>query len=243
MGEELSRLLATGFNKELQHPDWIANPILILKKNRKWWMCVDYKILNKACQKDPFPLPRIDQVVDLTTGCELLSFPDAYSGYNLMPLPEVDHLTTMFITPFTCFCYEKMSFGLKNVGATYQCYMQSYFKGQIGHNLEVYVDNIIIKTRQSSSLIANLEETFANLMHFNITLNPEKCTFGVHGGKLLGYIITKRGIEANPDKILTIAKISQVRNVKDVQRLMGCLATLSYFMSRLGERGSARTRH
>jgi hypothetical protein len=121
--------------------------------------------------------------------------------------------------------------------------VDSYFKGQIGRNLEVYVDNIIVKTRQSSSLIAILEETFTNLMHFNITLNPEKCTFGVHRGKLLGYIITKRGIEANPDKISTITKISQVRNVKDVQWLMGCLATLSYFMSQLGECGSARTRH
>jgi hypothetical protein len=100
-----------------------------------------------------------------------------------------------------------MLFRLKNVGATYQWCMQSYFDGQIGHNLEVYIDDIIVKTRQDSSLIANLEETFTNLRRFNIRLNPEKCTFGVPRGKLLGYIITKRGIEENPDKILAITEI------------------------------------
>jgi hypothetical protein len=130
-----------------------------------------------------------------------------------------------------------MLFRLKNVGATYQWCMQSCFDGQIGHNLEVYIDDIIVKTRQDSSLIANLEETFTNLRRFNIRLNPEKCTFGVPRGKLLGYIITKRGIEVNPDKILAIAEINQVKNVKDVQWLIGCLAALSHLLSRLGERG------
>jgi hypothetical protein len=96
----------------------------------------------------------------------------------------------MFIIPFRCFCYIKMPFELKNAGATYQRCMQSCFKGQTGRNLEVYVDDNVMKTRQSSSLIADLEETFINLMRFNIKLNLEKCIFGVPQGKLLGYIIT-----------------------------------------------------
>jgi hypothetical protein len=82
MGEELSRLMAASFAKEIQHPDWITNLVLIPKKNWKWRMCVDYTSMNKACLKDPFSLPRIDQVIGLTTGCELLSFLDAYSGYH-----------------------------------------------------------------------------------------------------------------------------------------------------------------
>jgi hypothetical protein len=82
MGEELSKLLVTNFVKEVHHPDWIANPVLVPKKNGKWRMCVYYTSLNKACLKDPFPLPRIDQVMDLTAECELLSFLDAYSGYH-----------------------------------------------------------------------------------------------------------------------------------------------------------------
>jgi hypothetical protein len=114
---------------------------------------------------------------------------------------------TTFITPFGCFYYIKMSFRLKNAGVTYQRCMQFCFEGQIGCNLEVYVDDIVLKTRQSSSLITNMEETFANLRHFNMKLNPEKCTFGIPRGKLLGYFITKRGIEANTDKISSIAEI------------------------------------
>jgi hypothetical protein len=120
MDEELSRLLAAGFVKEIQHPDWIANPVLVPKKNRKWRMCVDYKNLNKVCPKDSFPLPRIDQVIDLIAGCELLSFLDLYLGYHQIPLTEVDQPAAMFITPYDYLCYVKMLFALMNAGATYQ---------------------------------------------------------------------------------------------------------------------------
>jgi hypothetical protein len=159
------------------------------------------------------------------------------NSYHQIPLAEAEQPTTTFITPFGCFCYVKMSFRLKNIGATYQRCMQFYFKGQIGRNLEVYVDDIIVKYRKSSNLIADLEESFNNLRQFNIKLNSKKCTFEVPRGKLLGYIITERYIEANPDKISAIVEIGQVRNIKDVQWLMGCLAALSCFVSRLGERG------
>jgi hypothetical protein len=101
--------------------------------------------------------------------------------------------------------------------------------------LEVYVDGIIMISQKSNSLIANLEETFNNLRQFNVKLNPKKCTFGVPQGKLLGYIITEHDIKANPDKILAITEIGQARNIKDVHRLMGCLAALSRFMSQLGK--------
>jgi hypothetical protein len=181
MGEELSRLLGAGFVKEVQYPDWIANPVLVLEKNEKWRMFVDYTSLNKASSKDPFPLLRIDQVIDLTVGCELLSFLDAYSGYHWIPLAEVDQPTTTFITPFGCFCYVKMLFRLKNTGATYQRCMQFYFKGQIGRNLEVYVEGIIVKFRQSNNLIVDLEETFNNLRRFNINLNSKSAPSGSPG--------------------------------------------------------------
>jgi hypothetical protein len=112
MNEELSRLLDTSFVKEVQHPDWIANLVLVPKKNGEWRMCVDYTSLNKACPKDLFPIPCIDQVVDLMARCELLSFLDTCSGYHHIPLVEADQAATTFITPFSCFCYVKMPFGL-----------------------------------------------------------------------------------------------------------------------------------
>jgi hypothetical protein len=120
IGVELRKLLEAGFIKEVFHPTWLANPVLVKKKNGKWRMCVDYSSLNKACPKVPFPLPRIDQIVDSTAGCELLCFLDAYSGYHQIKMKESDQLTTSFITLFGMYCYVTMSFGLRNAGATYQ---------------------------------------------------------------------------------------------------------------------------
>jgi hypothetical protein len=130
-----------------------------------------------------------------------------------------------------------MSFRLTNTGATYQRCIKFCFKEQIGRNLKVYVDDIVIKSRKSCNLISNLEETFKNLRWFNIKLNPKKCTSGVPRGKLQGYIITERDIKVNSDKISAITEMGLVRNVNDVQHLMGCLAALNRFVSRLGERG------
>jgi hypothetical protein len=120
IGAELRKLLEAGFIKEVFHPTWLANPVLVKKKNGKWRMCVDYTSLNKACPKVAFPLPRIDQIVDSTAGCELLCFLDAYSGYHQIKMKESDQLATSFITPFGMYCYVTMPFGLRNAGATYQ---------------------------------------------------------------------------------------------------------------------------
>ena len=100
IGEEIARLLDAGFIMEVYHPDWLANPVLVMKKNNTWRMCIDYTSLNKACPKDPFALPRIDQVIDSMAECELLSFLDAYSGYHQIKLNPADKLKTTFITPF-----------------------------------------------------------------------------------------------------------------------------------------------
>jgi hypothetical protein len=105
IGEEIARLLAGGFIMEVFYPDWLANPVLVLKKNNTWWMFIDYTSLNKACPMDPFVLPRIDQVIDSTAGCNLLSFLDAYPGYHQIPLYEPDQIKTSFITPYGAYCY------------------------------------------------------------------------------------------------------------------------------------------
>jgi hypothetical protein len=126
-------------------------------------MCIDYTSLNKACPKDPFALPRIDQVIDSIAGCDLLSFLDAYSGYHQIPLYQSDQIITSFITPYGAYCYVTMPFGLKNAGATYQRTMQRCLQGWIGRNVHTYVDDVVVKTKQSSTLLDNLKETFPNL--------------------------------------------------------------------------------
>ena len=115
----MARLLAAGFIVEVFHPEWLANPVLVLKKNGTWHMCVDYTDLNKACPIDPFALPRIDQNIDAMAGCESLCFLDAYSGYHQIKMAVKDQEKTAFITPFGAFCYVSMPFGLKSAQATY----------------------------------------------------------------------------------------------------------------------------
>jgi hypothetical protein len=235
---ELARLVAAGFIREVLHPEWLANPVLVLKKNKvDWRMCVNYTDLNKHCPKDPFGLPRIDQVVDSTAGCSVLSFLDCYSGYHQISLAKEDEEKTAFITLFGAFCYTSMSFGLKNAGATYQRAIQTCLADHWGKHVEAYVDDVVIKTENSENFIEDLQVVFNSLRRYRWKLNPEKCVFGVPAGKLLGFIVSHRGIEANPEKIEAIMKMEAPRSQKKVQRLTGCMAALSRFISRLGEKG------
>jgi dsDNA-binding SOS-regulon protein len=126
---------------------------------------------------------------------------------------------------------------LKNTGATYQRAIQACFKRQLNKNVEAYVDDVVIKTRISDTLIADLAETFASLREYRWKLNPNKCVFGISSGKILGFIISHRGIEANPEKISTITSMKAPTCIKDVQKLTGCMAALNRFISKLGEWG------
>jgi hypothetical protein len=130
-------------------------------------MCVDYTDLNKHCPKDPFGLPRIDKVIDSTTGCKLLSFLDCYRGYHQISLREEDQIKTSFITLFGAYCYMTMSFGLKNAGETYQRAIQQCLKDQIRDQLiEPYVDDVVVKTKVTFTLVDDLDQTFKALNKF-----------------------------------------------------------------------------
>jgi ubiquitin len=145
---EVYKFLAAGFIKECKQPVWLANPVLVPKKTGGLRMCIDYTDLNKHCPKDPFPLRRIDQVVDSTSGSVLLCFLDCYSGYHQIALNPDNEDKTMFITPHDIYCYKVMTFGLKNAGATYQKAIQKCLKSQIGRNIEAYVDDVVVKTNE-----------------------------------------------------------------------------------------------
>ncbi|KAL0361391.1 UNVERIFIED_CONTAM: Transposon Ty3-G Gag-Pol polyprotein [Sesamum radiatum] len=126
--EEVNKLLTVGHIREIQFPEWLSNVILVPKPDRKWRMCIDFQDLNKACPKDYYPLPRIDQLVNYTSGCELLSMMDASQGYHQIMLAPEDHKRVSFITPDGTFCYVAMLFGLKNAGATYQKLVDKIFR-------------------------------------------------------------------------------------------------------------------
>jgi hypothetical protein len=152
-------------------------------------------------------------------------------------MKESDQLATSFITSFGMFCYITMSFGLRNAGATYQRCMQHVFGDHIGRTVEAYVDDIVVKTRQANDLVGDLGIAFGCLRANGVQLNSEKCVFGVPRGMLLGYIVSQRGIEANPEKVTALERMGPIRDFKGVQKVLGCLAALSRFISRLGEKG------
>jgi hypothetical protein len=185
----------------MQKPVWLANPVLVPNKIGQWRMCIDYTDLNRHCPKDPFPLPRIDQVVDSTVGSVLLCFLDCYLGYHQIALKVSDQDKTTFIMSHGIHCYTAMTFGLKNAGATYQKAIQKCLESQIGKNVEAYVDDMVVKTTDEDDLIADLAQTFANLRRYRWKLNPEKCVFGFPSGKLLGFMVSHHGIVANPTKV------------------------------------------
>ena len=147
-------------------------------------------------------------------------------------MDEHDEESTTFITNMCLFCYRVMSFGLKNTGATYQRLVNKIFKPLISHTMEVYVDDMITKSKEPRDHVKHLEKTFELLRTYEMKLNPDKCAFGVSSGKFLGFLVSHRGIKANPKKIRVATQMRCPRTVKEVQSLTGKLAALNQFISR-----------
>jgi hypothetical protein len=236
INEEVTKLKEAGFIEEIKYPSWLANVVMVKKANGKWRMCVDFTDLNKACPKDPYPLPNIDRLIDGASGYKMLSFMDAYSGYNQIKMNPTDAPHTAFMTNTCNYFYNVMPFGLKNAGATYQRLMDRVFSEQIGKNLEVYIDDMVVKTTEEGEHDQDLGDILASVRKYNMRLNPAKCSFGVQSGKFLGFMLTNRGIEANPDKCQAIIDMRSPTSVKEVQQLTGRIAALSRFLSCAGEK-------
>ena len=175
---------------------------------------------------------RIDQLVDSTAGHKLLSFMDAFSRYNKIKIDDANQEKTSFITNQGLFRYKMMPFDLKNAGATYQRLVNHMFRPQIGRNVEVYVDDMLVKSLDERKHLEDLQETFDTFRQYNMKLNPSKCAFGVSSGKFLGFMVSHRGIEANPDKIQAILDIKPPQSIKKVQSLTGRVAALNKFVSK-----------
>ncbi|XP_021851068.2 uncharacterized protein [Spinacia oleracea] len=234
--EEVEKLLAAGFIEPCNYLECLANVVMVKKPSGSWRMCVDFTNLNRACPKYFYPLPRIDRLVDSTSGHALLSFLDAFSGYHQVSLLKSDRKKASFITYTRVFCYKAMSSGLKNAGATYQRLVDKIFDDQKGRNVEVYVDDSIVKSRQEKDHVADLRETFETLRKYMMKLNPKKCVFGVRSGKFLGFLVSERGIDANPEKVEAMISLPQPKSVKDIQRLTGRMAGLNRFVSKSADK-------
>ena len=170
--------------------------------------------------------------MDSTAGHKLLTFMDTFSGYNQIKMAEEDQEKTAFIISQGLYCYKVMPFELKNAGATYQRLVNKMFSPQIGRNMEVYMDDMLVKSKEELTHLDDLKETFATLKKHQMRLNPSKCVFGVASGKFLGFMVSQRGIEANLEKVRAIINMASPRTVKDVQKLTGRIVALNRFVSR-----------
>jgi hypothetical protein len=171
------RLLEAKFIKPIAYLTWLANVVIVQKKNGKWRMCIDFTNLNKACPKDNFPLPRIDKIVDSAARCEVMYLLDCFSCYHQIYMKEEDKAKTSFIMPFGTYCFVRMPKGLKNVWSTLSWLTKSILKGQMGHNVFTYDDDIVVANKNKEDHHSDLVETFANMCKAKLCLNTEKCIF------------------------------------------------------------------
>ena len=163
-----------------------------------------------------------------------MSFLDAFQGYHQIALAAEDQEKTAFISPNANYHYTVMPFRLKNAGATYQWMMTRMFRDKIGRTAEVYIDDMVVKSKQKKGHIDDLKELFEVLRQHKLRLNANKCAFGVRASKFLGYMIAYRGIEVNPDQ--AVKRLKPLSNPKEVQVVTGMLATLNWFISKFADR-------
>ncbi|PKI53602.1 hypothetical protein CRG98_026005 [Punica granatum] len=180
--EEVIKQVDAGFLEVCNYSEWVANIVPVEKKNGKVRVCIDYRDLNKASPKDNFPLPHIDVLVDNTARHTQFSFMDSFSGYNQIQMAEEDKVKTTFITMWGTFCYKVMPFGLKNAGATYQRAMVTLFHDMMHKEIEVYVDDMIAKSKEGEDHLVNLKRLFDRLKKYKLRLNAAKWSEG-HGLK------------------------------------------------------------
>ncbi|KAL0445412.1 UNVERIFIED_CONTAM: hypothetical protein Slati_2263900 [Sesamum latifolium] len=199
-------------------------------------MCIDFRDLNKACPKDFSPLPGIDQLVDSTFGCELLSMMDASQGYYQITITrrpqkvQLHYLGRHVLLRGHALRAKKCTSHLPKAGG-------QIFRPQLGRNMEVYVDDMLVKRKEAHYHVEDLEETFVVLRKYRLKLNPSKCAFGVSRGRFLRFMVTQRGIKANLEKIKAILDMRPPININEVQRLTGRIATLSRFISKSAKKG------
>lgn len=217
---EVEKLLEAKFIEEIDYPDWLANMVVLKKSKNKWRMCVDHTDLNKACPKDYYLLPSIDQLINATTRFHVLSFIDAFSGYYKIAKNMEDVSKTTFIMPKGTYAYIKILFGLKNAGVTFQRIVNKTFKKQIGRNIKCYVDYMIVKSPFGDHA-DDLGEYFETLRRNNMKNNSNKCMFGVASGKFLGYMFSARGIKANTEKIQAVINMEAPKCTRDIRKLIG----------------------
>ncbi|GJZ59337.1 reverse transcriptase domain-containing protein [Tanacetum coccineum] len=233
---EVQKLVEAGIMREVYYHDWLSNPVMVKKHDSSWRMYVDFTYLNKACPQDCYPLPKINWKVKSLCGYPFKCFLDAYKGYHQIQIVESDEEKTAFHISQEVYWYTKMPFSLKNASATYQRLVDKDFDSQVGQNIEVYIDDLVIKSHTEAEMLRDIDEMFRTLRKINMKLNPKKCVFGAVEGMFLGYVISLEGIKPCPKKTKAVLQLPSPRTIKEVQSLNGKLVSLNRFLSKSAEK-------
>jgi hypothetical protein len=234
--EEVDRLLQAGFIKPCRYADWVSNIVLVEKKNtEKIRICLDFRNLNRATSKDEYPMPVADLLIDSASGNKVISFLDGNAGYNQIFMVKEDVGKTVFRCPRFVGLFEwvVMTFGLKNVGATYQRAMNLIFHNLLRVLIEVYIDDMVVKSAGFEEHMTDLKLSLERMKKYGLRMNPMKCAYGVTSERFLGFIVHEHIIQIDPKKIESIGKIGELVCKKDVQKLLGKINYLRCFLSNL----------
>ncbi|CAL9029425.1 unnamed protein product [Prunus brigantina] len=226
--EEIERLLKAGFIRTARYVEWLANIVPVLKKTGALRVCTDYRNLNLATPKDEYPMPMSDLLVYGAAKHELLSFMDGHAGYNQIFIAEEDVHKTAFRCARAIGTYEwvVMRFGLKNAGATYQRAMNLIFHDLIGRTVEVYIDDVVVKSPSRADHPGHLRQAFARMRAHGLKMNPKKCAFGFTAGNFLGFLVHQRGIEVDKNKATAIMAAPPPKTKKELQSFLEHQAAL-----------------
>jgi hypothetical protein len=235
---EIKRLYDAGFIRPCRYAECVSSIVPVIKKNSKVRVCIDFRNLNKATLKDEYPIPVADQLVDASSGLKILSFMDGNAGYNQIFMAEEDIHKTAFRCPGAIGLFEwvVMTFGLKSAGATYQRAMNYIYHDLIGWLVEVYIDDVVVKSKEIKDHIVDLRKVFERTRKYGLKMNPTKCAFGVSAGQFLGFLVHERGIEVTQRSVNAIKKIQPPENKTELQEMIGKINFVRRIISNLSGR-------
>jgi hypothetical protein len=234
--EEVDRLLRAGFIRPCRYAEWVSNIVPVEKKNtRKIRICVDFRDLNRATPKGEYPMPIADILIDSASGNKMISFLDGNASYNQIFMAKEDVSKTAFrcLGFVGLFKWVVMTFGLKNVGATYQRAMNLIFHDLLGVLIEVYIDNKVIKSVGFKEHMANLRISLERMKKYGLRMNPMKCAFGVSVSRFLGFVVHQHEIQIDTKKVESIQMVEEPTCKRDMQKLLGKINYLRRFISNL----------
>jgi hypothetical protein len=232
--EEVDRLLRAGFIRPCRYAEWVSNIVPVEKKNtRKIRICVDFRDLNRATPKGEYPMPIADILIDSASGNKMISFLNGNASYNQIFMAKEDVSKTAFrcLGFVGLFKWVVMTFGLKNVGATYQRAMNLIFHDLLGVLIEVYIDNKVIKSVGFKEHMANLRISLERMKKYGLRMNPMKCAFGVSVGRFLGFVVHQHEIQIDTKKVESIQMVEEPTCKRDMQKLLGKINYLRRFIS------------